>query len=74
MSYLISKKLTEQQRAETTQRKTVLNSINDKLIKEFESRDLKDIPTDKLVQLIVVLNKQVDSQNVLVNEGNFGKS
>ena len=71
MSYTIIEKITEEQRKETLKRKDTISSISSRLETELQSRDLKDIPTEKLVQLIVLLNKQVDIQNVLINEKKY---
>ena len=68
MGMIERKILNNEQQTETIERKTVINSINERLCKELEKRDLSKISTDKLIQLIVTLNRQADNQNLLINE------
>ncbi len=65
--------LNDEQKAETSQRKETLIQIYSRLNDELEKRDLSEVPTEKLIQLIVQLNRQADNQNVLINEKKFEK-
>ena len=73
MSFTQIHTLNDEQKAETSQRKKTLIQIYIRLNDELEKRDLSEVPTEKLIQLIVQLNRQADNQNVLINEKKFEK-
>lgn len=73
MSFTQIHTLNDEQKAETSQRKETLIQIYSRLNDELEKRDLSEVPTEKLIQLIVQLNRQADNQNVLINEKKFEK-
>lgn len=43
--------------------------IYKKIVQELESRDLADVPTDKLIQLSVLLNQKINELNTSVEIG-----
>jgi len=51
-------------------RLSAMLKIYKKVIAEIEKRDLEDIPTDKLIQLSVLLNHKINDQNKFVEIGN----
>jgi hypothetical protein len=71
MAYIKLEALNEAQKIETVGRKSALATINDKLQKELDKRNLSEVPTDKLIQLIVLLNRQMDDQNIKLNSITF---
>lgn len=50
-------------------RLSAMLKIYKKVIEEIEKRDLEDIPTDKLIQLSVLLNHKINDQNKSVEIG-----
>lgn len=46
-----------------------LLKIYKKVIQELDKRDLSDVPTDKLVQLSIMLHQKVNEQNNIVEIG-----
>jgi len=71
MAYTVIETLTDEQKTETRNRKKAISTIYERLNKELQNRDLSDIPTDKLIRLICELSKQMDNQNVLINEKKY---
>ena len=54
---------------EKQNRISAMLKIHKKVIEEIEKRDLEDIPTDKLIQLSVLLNHKINEQNKSVEIG-----
>ena len=54
---------------EKQNRISAMLKIHKKVIEEIEKRDLEDIPTDKLIQLSVLLNHKINEQNKFVEIG-----
>src|SRR5665213_4334360 len=50
-------------------RLSAMLKIYKKVIEEIEKRNLEDIPTDKLIQLSVLLNQKINEQNKSVEIG-----
>lgn len=65
-NYEIRQERKEEHRQKAFDRQKAIEDLNQSFIEELKTRKLEDIPTEQLIKLILLTNKQLDSQSILI--------